>query len=53
MPARPSPSPARRCPTAPIASRPGWRLLTLRCEAFDSTGDKVLEFESAVLVETG
>ncbi len=35
----------------PIASRPGWRLLTLRAEAFDSTGDKVLEFESAVLVK--
>ena len=36
----------------PIASRPGWRLLALRSEAFDSTGDKVLEFESAVLVKT-
>ncbi|MER8631321.1 MaoC family dehydratase [Mesorhizobium opportunistum] len=36
----------------PIASRPGWRLLTLRCEAFASAGDKVLEFESAVLVKT-
>jgi len=35
----------------PVASRPGWRLLTIRCEAFDSTGDKVLEFDSAVLVE--
>jgi acyl dehydratase len=35
-----------------IASRPGWRILTLRSEAFDSTGDKVLEFESAVLVKT-
>jgi acyl dehydratase len=35
----------------PIASRPGWRLLTLRADAFDSTGDKVLEFESAVLVQ--
>ena len=34
-----------------IASRPGWRLLTLVSEAFDSTGDKVLEFESAVLVK--
>ncbi|PAP98081.1 MAG: MaoC family dehydratase [Mesorhizobium sp.] len=37
----------------PIASRPGWRLLTLRSEAFDSTGDKVIEFESAVLVKMG
>jgi acyl dehydratase len=36
-----------------LASRPGWRLLTLRAEAFDSTGDKVLEFESAVLVKAG
>jgi acyl dehydratase len=35
----------------PIASRPGWRLLTLRADAFDSTGDKVLEFESAVLAQ--
>lgn len=35
-----------------IASRTGWRLLTLRAEAADSTGDKVLEFESAVLVKT-
>lgn len=34
-----------------IASRPGWRMLSLRAEAFDSTGDKVLEFESAVLVK--
>ncbi|RWH72409.1 MAG: MaoC family dehydratase [Mesorhizobium sp.] len=37
----------------PITSRPGWRLLTLRSEAFDSTGDKVIEFESAVLVKMG
>ncbi|RWL20444.1 MULTISPECIES: MaoC family dehydratase [Mesorhizobium] len=37
----------------PIMSRPGWRLLTLRSEAFDSTGDKVIEFESAVLVKMG
>lgn len=35
----------------PIASRPGWRLLTLICAATDSTGDKVIEFESAVLVK--
>jgi len=35
----------------PVASRPGWRLLTIRSEAFDSTGDKVIEFESAVLVQ--
>lgn len=34
----------------PLASRPGWRLLSIRAEAFDSTGDKVIEFESSVLV---
>ncbi len=33
-----------------MASRPGWRLLTVRAEGFDSTGDKVIEFDSAVLV---
>ncbi|TPK89103.1 MaoC family dehydratase [Mesorhizobium sp. B2-4-12] len=37
----------------PITSRPGWQLLALRSDAFDSTGDKVLEFESAVLVKVG
>jgi len=36
-----------------LASRPGWRIMTLVCGAFDSTGDKVLEFESTVLVKTG
>jgi acyl dehydratase len=36
----------------PLASRPGWRLLSIRAEAFDSTGDKVIEFESSVLVNT-
>lgn len=36
----------------PVASRPGWRLLTIRAEAFDSTGDKVIEFDSSVLVQT-
>jgi acyl dehydratase len=35
----------------PVASRPGWRLLSIRAEAFDSAGDKVIEFESAVLVQ--
>jgi len=35
-----------------LASRPGWRLLTIVCEAFDGEV-KVLEFESAVLVKTG
>lgn len=37
----------------PLASRPGWRLVSVRAEAFDSTGDKVIEFESAVLVKAG
>jgi acyl dehydratase len=35
----------------PVSSRPGWRLLSIRAEAFDSTGDMVLEFESAVMVK--
>lgn len=35
----------------PVASRPGWTLLTIRAEAFDSTGDKVIEFDSSVLVQ--
>lgn len=37
----------------PLASRPGWVVLTVLCEASDSTGDRLLSFESAVLVETG
>lgn len=35
----------------PLAGRPGWSLLTLRSEGFDSSGDKVIEFDSAVLVK--
>lgn len=35
----------------PLASRPGWRVLSLVSEGFDTTGDKVIEFESAVLVK--
>lgn len=35
----------------PLATRPGWRLLTIKAEAFDTTGDKVIEFESSVLVQ--
>lgn len=35
----------------PLATRRGWRLLALRSEGFDSTGDKVIEFDSAVLVK--
>jgi acyl dehydratase len=34
-----------------LASRPGWRVLSMRGEGFDSAGDKVIEFESAVLVK--
>lgn len=35
----------------PLASRPGWRILTLRAEAFDKGGDRVIEFDSAVMVK--
>lgn len=35
----------------PMTSRPGWRLVSLRAEGSDSTGDKVIEFDSAVLVQ--
>jgi acyl dehydratase len=35
----------------PMTSRPGWRVLTVRAEGVDSTGSKVIEFESAVLVK--
>lgn len=34
-----------------MASRPGWRLVSIHAEGFDSTGDKVIEFDSAVLVQ--
>jgi acyl dehydratase len=33
------------------ATRPGWRMLQLRCGATDSSGDTVLDFESAVMVK--
>jgi acyl dehydratase len=36
----------------PMGSRPGWRVLTVKAEGVDSTGAKVIEFESAVLVKT-
>jgi len=36
----------------PIASRPGWRILAVDAEGADSTGVKVIQFESAVLVKT-
>ena len=36
-----------------LATREGWRLLSMRAEGFDSTGDKVIEFDSTVLVKVG
>ena len=35
----------------PLASRPGWRMLTLVAEATNQSGDKVMEFDNAVLVK--
>lgn len=35
----------------PLASRPGWRLLTLEGEAYNEDGTKVLSFENVVLVQ--
>jgi acyl dehydratase len=35
-----------------LATRPGFRLLTVWGEGHDSKGDKVIEFESAVIVKT-
>jgi acyl dehydratase len=35
----------------PLSSRPGWHLLSIRADGIDSTGDRVIEFESAVLLE--
>ena len=34
-----------------LASRPGWRMMTIVAEAFNQDADKVLEFENAVLVK--
>lgn len=34
-----------------LASRPGYRVMTVWGEGHDSTGDKVIEFESAVIVK--
>lgn len=36
----------------PIASRPGWRVLMVQARGVDSTAALVIEFESAVLVQT-
>jgi len=35
----------------PIASRPGWRLLSSKAEAFNDKGERVLEFEGRVPVK--
>ena len=35
----------------PLATRPGWHVMTIWGEGHDLTGDKVLEFESAALVK--
>lgn len=37
----------------PLVSRPGWRLLNMLCEAHNQRNEKVLTFDSAVLVKTG
>ena len=34
-----------------MTSRPGWRVLTVRADGVDSTGARVIEFDSAVLVK--
>lgn len=36
-----------------LATRPGWRLLTILCGGHDIHGKPVIEFESSVLVKTG
>lgn len=36
-----------------LATRPGWRMMTIAAEAFNQTGDKVLEFDNAVLIKAG
>lgn len=34
-----------------LATRPGWRMMTIVAEAFDAAGEKVLEFDNAVLIK--
>lgn len=36
-----------------LATRPGWRLLNVLCEAFNQKDEKVLTFDSTVLVNAG
>lgn len=33
-----------------LASKPGWHMVSIMCEAFDGSGDKVVEFESSLLL---
>src|SRR5690606_17736252 len=35
----------------PLASRPGWRLLSLKAGASNAEGEAVLEFETSVLLK--
>ncbi len=35
----------------PVISRPGWQMLTVVATGYDSTGDKVIGFDTAVLVK--
>lgn len=35
----------------PLATRPGYRIVTLWAEGHDSQGDKVIEFENAIVVK--
>ena len=51
MPAKPYPIRGTILGHRPMASRPGWRLVSLVCEGFDSTGDKVITFDSTVLIK--
>ena len=37
----------------PLASRPGWHILTITAGGTDSTGASVLSFDSAVMVKLG
>jgi len=37
----------------PLASRPGWRLLSLKAGGFNGRDEAVLDFESAVLLKAG
>jgi len=35
----------------PLVTRPDWHLVTIRADGIDSAGDRVIEFESAVLLK--